>query len=91
MGGKKPNPFGLYDVRGNVYEWVEDCWHETCEGSPRDGSAWLEDGDCGQRVARGGDFFVLPGGYRSAVRFFNNVENIAYGIGFRLAQDLDED
>jgi formylglycine-generating enzyme required for sulfatase activity len=50
-----PNPWGLYNVHGNVWEWVEDCWHETYQGAPVDGSAWTTactDGSA--RVARGG-------------------------------------
>ena len=48
VGQKEPNGLGLYDMSGNVYEWVEDCWHDTYDEAPADGSAWLEanDGNC---------------------------------------------
>jgi|GEM_PF-1406787 len=56
VGSKKPNDLGLYDMSGNVWEWVEDCWHDNYKGAPTDGSAWLEacGGECGRRVIRGG-------------------------------------
>ena len=50
-----PNPFGLYNVHGNVWEWVEDCWSENYSGAPTDGSAWTT-GDCRYRVLRGGSW-----------------------------------
>ena len=58
VGGKKPNGLGLYDMSGNVFEWVEDCWHENYQGASADGSAWLRvnDSDCGRRVIRGGSW-----------------------------------
>ena len=70
MGTKKPNGLGLYDMSGNVWEWVEDCWHENHSGAPTDGTAWGKEngGDCGLRVIRGGSWGgirvlarVLPG------------------------------
>jgi formylglycine-generating enzyme required for sulfatase activity len=50
-----PNPWGLYQVHGNVYDWVEDCWHDNYDGAPSDGSAWLSE-SCSGHVLRGGAF-----------------------------------
>ena len=60
-------PWGLYDMHGNVWEWVEDCWNENYEGAPSDGSAWTS-GDCIRRVLRGGSWVILPEHLRSANR-----------------------
>src|SRR5262245_22588978 len=57
-----PNPWGLYQVHGNVYEWVQDCWNRNYEGAPSDGSAWLT-GDCARRVMRGGSWRLRRGTY----------------------------
>ena len=56
------NDFGLHDVHGNVWEWVEDCWHVDYEGAPEDGSAWVTGGDCSRRVLRGGSWLSKPRG-----------------------------
>jgi formylglycine-generating enzyme required for sulfatase activity len=79
------NPFGLYDMNGNVYEWAEDCYHKTYDGAPTDGSAWDVAG-CSDRVMRGGDWFKEPRGTRNAMRGLN-VPTFK-GIGFRVAKSL---
>ena len=70
VGEKAPNAWGLHDTAGNVWEWMEDCWHENYEGAPADGSAWLEAnaGDCNERVRRGGSWSNFPVTLRSASR-----------------------
>ena len=57
MGSFSANAFGLHDVMGNVWEWVEDCWHESYAGAPADGGAWTVGGDCERRVLRGGSWY----------------------------------
>ena len=55
VGSFPANPFGLYDMAGNVWEWVQDCWQDTYDGAPTDGSAW-EEKHVVQRVIRGGSW-----------------------------------
>jgi formylglycine-generating enzyme required for sulfatase activity len=89
-GEKKPNDFGLYDMSGNVWEWVQDCWHKNYDKAPGDGSAWQEDnnGDCTPRMLRGGSWYGELVYLRSAfrLRFYPDARYYIY-IGFRLAQD----
>ena len=59
MGEKQGNELGLYDLSGNVWEWVKDCWNGNYNGAPTDGRAW-EQGDCEYRVIRGGSFCYAP-------------------------------
>jgi formylglycine-generating enzyme required for sulfatase activity len=86
-GSFRPNGFGLYDVAGNVAEWVQDCWNETYRGAPADGSAWTS-GQCGQRVLRGGSFASKANLIRSASRFRYDQDVRYYANGFRVARDL---
>jgi formylglycine-generating enzyme required for sulfatase activity len=90
VGEKRPNPWGLCDMHGNVWEWVEDCWHEDYEGAPTDSSAWLGagGGECGGRVERGGSWFNVPEALRSAYRGGVSAVFRDGNLGFRLAQDL---
>jgi len=88
-GSFKPNPFGLYDTAGNVWEWVEDCWHENYSGAPVDGSAWTKGGDCGLRVVRGGSWMNSPWELRSSYRFRFDAVQRNDSIGFRLVQDMN--
>ena len=67
-GSFAANAWGLHDMHGNVWEWVEDCWHENYARAPRDGSAWTGGGNCGRRVLRGGSWGDDPRYLRSAVR-----------------------
>ena len=88
-GSFSPNPFELYDMHGNVWEWVEDCWHEDYVGAPSDGGAWTSGGDCGRRVLRGGSFFTSPALLRSAYRSHDPSGIRHRLIGFRVARALD--
>ena len=75
VGSFKANGWGLYDMHGDVWEWVQDCWNANYEGAPTDGTAWLS-GDCDRRVMRGGSWSHGPRDLRSANR-------VRYSTGFR--------
>ncbi len=82
-----PNPFGLYDIDGNVSEWVADCWHENYVRAPSDGSAWVNPG-CSQRVVRGGSWGSAPDQDRSGFRQGAPADTRSGRVGFRVARDL---
>lgn len=86
-GLKKPNPWGLYDMHGNVWEWVQDRWHENYNGAPSDGSAW-EEGNCSDRVSRGGSWYCTTEFCRSAGRFRREPESRFGNLGFRILREL---
>lgn len=88
VGSFAANAFGLHDVHGNVWEWVEDCWNGNYEGAPSDGSAWLS-GDCSQRILRGGSYHDFHYDLRSAVRFAHAPDERNRSLGFRVARTLD--
>ena len=83
------NRFGLYDVHGNVWEWVEDCWHGNYSGAPQDGSAWTHDGDCGKRMFRGGSWENSSEHVSSAYRWGADRRERAASLGFRVARTLN--
>lgn len=83
----EPNPFGLYDIAGNVGEWVRDCWHDTYLRAPADGSAWLNPG-CKLRIIRGGYWASSPDQARSAFRLSARADRRDARVGFRIARDL---
>jgi formylglycine-generating enzyme required for sulfatase activity len=88
VGSFGPNGFGLHDMVGNVFEWVFDCMHENYDGAPTDGSAWIEDGDCVARVARGGSWGTASDGLRSAHRAFGASSARRSDLGFRVVRTL---
>ena len=88
VGTFAPNAFGLYDVHGNVWEWVEDCWHDDYRGAPSDGTAWTRGGNCGRRVLRGGSWSDTPRHIRSANRDWD-YPGLRGGVGFRVSRTLD--
>ena len=87
VGSFAANRFGLHDVHGNVWEWVQDCWNSGYQGAPRDGSAW-ERGDCSKRVLRGGSWVDGPRVLRCAIRsrFPSGLRDGK--LGFRIARTL---
>ena len=87
VGSFKPNAFGLYDMLGNAWEWVGDCWNGTYAGAPADGSVWAA-GDCTKRVLRGGGWYFGPRNVRAAKRLKNWATRSGHDLGFRVARSL---
>jgi len=87
VGQFPANGFGLHDVHGNVDEWVQDCYHGSYDGAPRDGSAW-ESGGCPKRVLRGGCWNYSSRIVRSANRYGLEPDYRYHNLGFRVAQTL---
>jgi formylglycine-generating enzyme required for sulfatase activity len=83
----QPNPWGLYQVHGNIWEWTEDCYHNDYREAPSDGSAWTS-GDCSNRVIRGGSWTDLPGNLRAASRTSASAGDWDGLDGFRVARTL---
>jgi formylglycine-generating enzyme required for sulfatase activity len=83
-----PNKFGLFDMHGNAWEWTADCWAESHEGAPQDGSAALG-GDCSRRVLKGGAWNTGGWRLRSAHRIGKPRTAREYDNGFRVVRDLD--
>ena len=86
VGSFAANQFGLHDMHGNVWEWVEDCLHRSYEGAPTDGLAWSAGGECPRRVIRGGSWHYDPEGVRSASRL-GSVSRFD-DLGFRVGRTL---
>ncbi len=85
VGRFQANAFGLHDMIGNVFEWTEDCYHDSYNGAPTNGSAWVA-GDCSFRVARGGSWSNQPRFVRSAYRLRDPASLRSYILGFRVAR-----
>nr|WP_281384431.1 formylglycine-generating enzyme family protein [Novosphingobium flavum] len=86
VGSFPPNAFGLYDMVGNVWQWVADCNHLDYEGAPTDGSAWTT-GDCMWRNIRGGSWVQDPRGLRVSLRLWEDLPRRRFqSMGFRLAE-----
>ncbi|MBC6414372.1 MAG: formylglycine-generating enzyme family protein [Chromatiales bacterium] len=89
VGSYPANAFGLHDVHGNVWEWVEDCWHRDYNGAPTDGSAWLNNCENENwRVLRGGSWDNNPRDLRSADRAWFVDWLRSFSRGFRVARTL---
>jgi formylglycine-generating enzyme required for sulfatase activity len=87
VGSFKPNAFGLYDMAGNVWQWVQDCHHDNYNGAPTDGSARTTD-DCASRVLRGGSWYINPRSLRFAIRYRFTADYRINSLGFRVARTL---
>jgi formylglycine-generating enzyme required for sulfatase activity/class 3 adenylate cyclase len=88
VGSFAANGFGLFDMVGNVWEWAEDCVNNNYEGAPTDGSAWIEGGDCKNRIARGGSWNNTAVNLRSANRIGTSPGFRDNLLGFRVARTL---
>jgi formylglycine-generating enzyme required for sulfatase activity len=89
VGSFPPNPFGLYDMAGDVWQWVQDCNHKDYAKAPTDGSEW-SGGDCNEHVARGGSWLVGPPFLRSAIRGEFPADEHNSDVGFRVARSLGQ-
>ncbi len=95
VGQKIANGFGVHDIHGNVWEWVEDCYDFTYDGAPVNGSARqtsnarTDPNEPCERVMRGGSTFTAPWRMRTARRFRNLAENKFLNVGFRVAKTLN--
>jgi formylglycine-generating enzyme required for sulfatase activity len=87
VGSFASNRFGLYDMVGNVWEWVEDCWHEDYNRAPLDGAAWMT-GDCEQHRLRGGSWASISDELRAANRGRSATDDRSSVISFRVGRTL---
>ena len=87
VGSFKANPYGLYDALGNVMEWVQDCYHDSYQGAPVNGSAWVEPG-CRERVARGGAFNKPGDSLKLMNRSHYPADEGLFMLGFRLVREV---
>jgi formylglycine-generating enzyme required for sulfatase activity len=88
VGSFKPNAFGLYDMSGNVWTWLEDCYQESYEGAPTDGSAWTKGCEEGRRAVRGGGWDSYAPKIRIANRDRISAGNRLNDFGLRIARTL---
>jgi formylglycine-generating enzyme required for sulfatase activity len=91
VGSFAPNAFGLYDMHGNVFEWTQDCLHNSYNGAPEDGSTWKIGGDCESRLVRGGGWDVPPEFIRSASRWRLKTHYRSSDVSFRVGRTLSTD
>jgi formylglycine-generating enzyme required for sulfatase activity len=80
-------PFGTFDMIGNVAEWTLDCWHDSYQRAPDDGSAWVNPG-CPRRVARGASWSSALDFARSAARQAMHEDTTSARLGFRVVREL---
>jgi formylglycine-generating enzyme required for sulfatase activity len=83
------HPYGIFDMAGNAFQWVDDCWHENYVGQPTNGAAWKNDcSSNGRYVMRGGSFASEPDGLRSSRRYLGRPNDRVFLLSFRLARTL---
>ena len=87
VGSFKPNPFGLYDTTGNLFEWVSDCWNPDHRGAPSTTAPRIE-GDCKNRVIRGGSFYYFNKVAQASYRAKNPPGVKSYWLGFRVVREI---
>ena len=87
VGSFKPNAFGLYDMNGNLWQWVEDCYHNDYKDAPADASAWTG-GDCSIHVVRSGAWNLDPQYVRSAFRVRFTTAGRDFNLGLRVGRTL---
>ena len=88
VGSFGPNPFGLFDMNGSVWEWVSDCWHNSYQRAPSDGRSW-EEPDCRVRVLRGGSWREGASYMPSSTRFKYDASVRQSQNGFRVARSME--
>jgi formylglycine-generating enzyme required for sulfatase activity len=88
VSAKKPNPWGLYDMHGNVWEWVEDDWHDWYDGAPVGEQAWVDNPRDARRVIRGGSWESVDFDCRSSTRFGEKPASRSFSLGFRVAKSF---
>jgi formylglycine-generating enzyme required for sulfatase activity/TPR repeat protein len=91
VGEKEANAFGLHDMHGNVWEWVNGCWNYNYDGAPTTNNGELGNGVCGtRRVVRGGSWVGIPKLVRSAYRGYITADFRGSYFGFRISRELNE-
>lgn len=88
-GSFAPNPYGLYDMSGSVWEWVQDCWHNSYSQSPGDAVAWEDQPNCSTRVVRGGSWRESPAFMATSTRSSDDAGAHHSQNGFRVARDVN--